>query len=519
MAMPDNPVESQEVETAEGRRAVVRTTRTLLYLQERAERNQGRRYRLKKKNIQAAKFRKEQKEQWKQNRKEEKELKKRRKEFEQDKNSQEKNSREKNSRKKNSMEKNFPEKDSKEKKSTEPHAGSGNSREGTSGPNQQKPDTRQKQDAKRQEAYEEYIRKKKEKKKQQKQEETSGQKKAGTVTAGASGREAEELLRKKKEELEKKESELKKQEEAFKKREKEEKKDRKQGRKNRRRSRASRTVKGRMKGIWKEDMAVFKSGLKHMPARGTLMLMDDLNAEQMAGRMGAFGIRWVLRLFRQISLLFLAAAKSVLLLLSPLLLLSVFLVFMLYIIFFSPLSYLFDTGSSGSGNREEMPYRTMWEDVDYTEVEAAIKTALIERQQELSRELQAAGTDVRLISFAPTTEELADFTTIMKAMMIAGGIYPADIHTWIAAKTGKKKCAELAELVCHVLTDEEVELLLHPEGGTEAATGEESTAGPEPTQPQESGINPQYVDKYLGFYRLSELKKNGKLKDYELFLD
>ena len=38
MAMPDNPVESQEVETAEGRRAVVRTTRTLLYLQERAER-------------------------------------------------------------------------------------------------------------------------------------------------------------------------------------------------------------------------------------------------------------------------------------------------------------------------------------------------------------------------------------------------------------------------------------------------------------------------------------------------
>lgn len=43
MAMPDNPVESQEVETAEGRRAVVRTTRTLLYLQERAERNQGRR--------------------------------------------------------------------------------------------------------------------------------------------------------------------------------------------------------------------------------------------------------------------------------------------------------------------------------------------------------------------------------------------------------------------------------------------------------------------------------------------
>ena len=107
MAMPDNPVESQEVETTEGRRAVVRTTRTLLYLQERAERNQGRRYRPKTKNIQAAKFRKEQKEQWKQNRKEEKELKKRRKEFEQDKNSQEKNSREKNSRKKNSMEKNF----------------------------------------------------------------------------------------------------------------------------------------------------------------------------------------------------------------------------------------------------------------------------------------------------------------------------------------------------------------------------------------------------------------------------
>ncbi|MDE7156704.1 MAG: hypothetical protein K2O02_01880, partial [Lachnospiraceae bacterium] len=361
------------------------------------------------------------------------------------------------------------------------------------GPNQ----NQQKQDAKRQEAYEEYIRKKKEKKKRQKQEETSSQKKADTGTAGASG--------KKKEELEKKEAELKKQEEALKKRKKEEKKDRKQGRKNRRRSRASRTVKGRMKGIWKEDMAVFKSGLKHMPARGTLMLMDDLNAEQMAGRMGAFGIRWVLRLFRQISLLFLTAAKSVLLLLSPLLLLSVFLVFMLYVIFFSPLSYLFDTGSSGSGNREEMPYRTMWEDVDYTEVEAAIKTALVDRQMELSKELQAAGTDVRLISFAPSAEELADFTAIMKAMMIAGGIYPADIHTWIEAKTGKKKCAELAELVCHVLTDEEVEALLHPEGVTE-----EATDGPEPAQP---------LDKYLGFYRLAELKKNGKLKNYELFLD
>ena len=56
MAMPDNPVESQEVETAEGRRAVVRTTRTLLYLQERSERNQGRRYRLKKEKYPGSKI-------------------------------------------------------------------------------------------------------------------------------------------------------------------------------------------------------------------------------------------------------------------------------------------------------------------------------------------------------------------------------------------------------------------------------------------------------------------------------
>lgn len=501
MAMPDNPVESQEVEKAEGRRGVVRTTRTLLYLQDRAERNQNRRYRPKKKNIQAAKFRKEQKEQWKQNRKEEKELKKQKKEFIQEKKSLEK--------------------DSKKKKSTEHRAGAGNSREGASGPNQQKPNTRRKQDVKRQEAYEEYIRNKKEKKNRQKQEETSGPKQTETGTAGASGRETEELLLKKKKELEKKEAELKKQEEAFKKRKKEEKTGRKQSRKNRRHRRASRTVKGRMKGIWKEDMAGFKSGLKHMPARGTLMLMDDLNAEQMAGRVGAMGIRWVLRLFRQISLLFLASAKSVLLLLSPLLLLSVFLVFMLYILFFSPLSYLFDTGSSGSGSREETPYRTMWEDVDYTEVESAITAALVDRQMDLSKELQTANANVRLISFAPTTEELADFTAIMKAMMIAAGIYPADIHTWIAAKTGKQKCKELAELVCHVLTDEEVEALLHPERVTEESTegGTEGTGGEETADGPESGTNPQYVDKYLGFYRLEELKKNGKLKEYELFMD
>ena len=260
------------------------------------------------------------------------------------------------------------------------------------------------------------------------------------------------------------------------------------------------------------------------------MLADDLNAEQMAGRMGAAGIRWMLRLFRQISLLFLTAAKSVLLLLSPLLLLSVFLAFMLYIIFFSPLSYFFDTGSSGSGSRAETPYRTLWENADYTEVEAAIKAALLERQQELSRELQAASSNVRLISFAPTTEELADFTAIMKAMMIAGGIYPADIHTWITAKTGKQKCKELAELVCHVLTDEEVKALFPPEEvTTEEATenapetadreAEPATTGPEPTQPPEAGTKPQYIDKYLGFYRLEGLKKNGKLKEYELFLD
>lgn len=508
MAMPDNPVESQEVEKAEGRRGVVRTTRTLLYLQERAERNQNRRYRPKKKNIQAAKFRKEQKEQWKQNRKEEKELKKRRKKFEQEKNSLEK--------------------DSKEKKSTEYRAGAGKPGEGTlrSKQNQKKPDSLQKPDVKRQEAYEEYIRNKKEKKNRQNQKETSGRKQAETGTAGVSGRETEELLRKKKKELEQKEAELKKQEEAFKKRKKEEKTGRKQSRRNRRHRRASRTVKGRLKGLWKEDVAIFKSGLKHMPARGALMLADDLNAEQMAGRVGTMGIRWVLRLFRQISLLFLASAKSVLLLLSPLLLLSVFLVFMLYIIFFSPLSYLFDTGSSGSGSREELPYRTMWEDADFTEVESAITTALVDRQMELSKELQTANANVRLISFAPTTEELADFTAIMKAMMIAGGIYPADIHTWIAAKTGKQKCKELAELVCHVLTEEEVEALFHPEGvteesteeGTEGTAGEETADGPESTQPSESGTL-EYVDKYLGFYRLSELKKNGKLKEYELFMD
>lgn len=491
MVMLDNQKED------EGSRVVVRATRTVIYLQERAERKQGRRYRPKKKNIQAAKFRKEQKKQWKQNRKEEKELKKRRKEFEQEKNSLEK--------------------DSEEKKSTEHRAGAGKSGEGTSRPkqNQEKPDSRQKPDAKRQEAYEEYIRNKKEKKNRQKQEETSGRKQAETGPAGAS-RETEELLCKKKKELEKKEAELKKQEEAFKKRKKEEKTGRKQSRRKKRHSRAARHLKGKLGGIIREDAAVLKSSMK--PAKKLLMIADDLDAEKLAKQAATTGVRMIVRLFRHMSLFVLTAAKSVLLLLSPLLLLSVFLVFMIYIIFFSPLSSVFQ-GYSGYEDGEAFPYLTMWEHADDTEIKAAVQAALIERQTELTTELKNTYENVRLISFAPSEEEIKDFTVIMIAMMKADGVYPDDISSWLSAKAGKSKCKELAELVCYVLTDEEV-AALYPEVSKEPVTGEEETTGDEEKETkEETKTQPQYLDKYLGFYRLEELRKMGKLKEYEFFLD